>query len=137
MSSFRLLGSEVSLLHVEPGGAYSLLEWRTPPGSPSPPLHLHRRTDEGLHVVRGTLGVVIDDRRTVHGPGSFILLRRGQRHSFWNAGDEVAVFVCLVSPAGLERYFVELAEGLPGAVSADEARELRDQLSSRHDVEVT
>lgn len=134
--SFVLLGSEVTVLHVEPNGAYSLLEWRTPSGSPSPPVHLHRHTDEALYVLSGSLGLLVDERQGVYGRGSFCVIRRGQRHTFWNPGDEVAAYLALVSPPGLERYFAELATGLDRAQSADEARALRQRLADRYDVEV-
>lgn len=134
--STSLLGSQFTVLHTEPGAAYSVLRWRTPPGAPAPPLHLHRRIDEGFYVLEGRLGLMVEDEQTEHQSGGFVLIRHGQRHTFWNAGDQPAVFLALISPPGLEAYFAELAHGLPRATSEEDAVALRDDLSTRYDVEV-
>ena len=42
--------------------------------------------------------------------GSDVLKPRGVVHTFWNRGPEPARIVEIFSPAGYERYFVELAE---------------------------
>jgi hypothetical protein len=63
-----LLGSHFTVLHSEDGAAYSVLEWRTPPEAPSPPLHLHHRTDEGFYVLEGRLCLVIDDKQPCTSP---------------------------------------------------------------------
>jgi len=63
-ATFQLLGSAIRL-HVEPA-AFSLLEWRTPPHAPAPPLHLHRQTDEAVYVASGRLATDIDGEQTTH-----------------------------------------------------------------------
>lgn len=45
---------------------------------------------------------------------------RGIAHAFWNAGDEPARLLELISPAGFENDFRELAP-LPAAAERDEA----------------
>jgi hypothetical protein len=45
---------------------------------------------------------------------------RGIAHAFWNAGDEPARLLELISPAGFENYFRELAP-LLAAAERDEA----------------
>ncbi len=42
--------------------------------------------------------------------GSYVLKPCGVVHTFWNPGPEPARIVEIFSPAGFERYFVELAE---------------------------
>jgi hypothetical protein len=79
---------------------------------------------------------VVEDDCAVCEPGAFVLIRRGQRHTWWNPGDETAVFLTVISPAGLEAYFAELAAGLARAASSDEADALRSRLSRRYDVDV-
>jgi hypothetical protein len=73
---------------------------------------------------------------TVYEPGTFVLVRHGQRHTFWNPGERAAVFLTLISPAGFEAYFADLAAGLARAASSDEAVALRNRLSTRYDVEI-
>ena len=43
------------------------------------------------------------------GPGDLLFKPRGVAHAFWNAGDEPARLLELISPAGFENYFRELA----------------------------
>jgi len=45
--------------------------------------------------------------------GDLVFKPRGIWHTFWNAGDEPARVLELISPAGFERYFAELAPLLP------------------------
>jgi oxalate decarboxylase/phosphoglucose isomerase-like protein (cupin superfamily) len=54
------------------------------------------------------------------GPGELVFKPRGLAHTFWNAGDEPARLLELISPAGFENYFRELAP-LLAASERDEA----------------
>jgi hypothetical protein len=54
------------------------------------------------------------------GPGDLVVKPRGIAHAFWNAGDESARLLELISPAGFENYFRELAP-LLAATARDEA----------------
>jgi hypothetical protein len=63
------------------------------PGAPAPPLHLHRQTDEAIYVASGRLTTDIDGEQTTHEEGSFALIRRGQKHTFWNPGEDTARYL--------------------------------------------
>lgn len=134
-SSFQLLGSTIRLLHVEPA-AFSLLEWRTPPHAPAPPLHMHRQTDEAVYVASGRLATDIDGEQTTHDEGCFALIHHGQKHTFWNPGEDTATYLVLITPPGLESYLSELAAGFAAGLSPDEADALRRDLVTRYDVEM-
>jgi oxalate decarboxylase/phosphoglucose isomerase-like protein (cupin superfamily) len=54
------------------------------------------------------------------GPGDLVVKPRGLAHALWNAGDEPARLLGLISPAGFENYFRELAP-LLAATERDEA----------------
>ena len=43
------------------------------------------------------------------GRGELIFKPRGQCHGFWNAGDQPARLLEIISPAGFENYFREVA----------------------------
>ena len=58
---------------------------------------------------------------------------RDQWHTFWNAGDEPARILEIISPAGFERYFEELVD-LGGSRQADPGA-LAD-LCARYELEV-
>ena len=57
----------------------------------------------------------VGDQEVIAGPGSYLLKPRGLMHTFWNAGPGPARLLEVISPAGFETYFAELAEaGDPG-----------------------
>ena len=44
-----LQGNQLTFVHPDPTDAYSFIDWITPPGLPSPPLHIHWVTDEAFY----------------------------------------------------------------------------------------
>lgn len=96
------------------GGGFSLVEHPMSPRALGAPLHRHTYEDEYSFVLEGRVGAQLGDD-VVHGtPGDLIVKPRGQWHAFWNAGDEPARLLEIISPGGFERYF-ERAAGLFGA----------------------
>jgi mannose-6-phosphate isomerase-like protein (cupin superfamily) len=126
----------IRYVHSDASSPYSLLEWSAPPGTPSPPVHIHHRTDEGFYVTAGSYGFELDGERILASAGSHVLVPKGRAHTFWNAGSELAVCLIMLAPSGFEAYFRELSEGLASVRSDDEALELRHRLSSSYDIEV-
>lgn len=72
-------------------------------------LHTHGREDEIRCVAAGQVGVQIGDCVEVAGPGAVVFKPRGIPHAFWNAGDTPALVMELITPAGFEGYFAEMA----------------------------
>ena len=99
-------------------GRFSLVEHPIAPRALGAPLHVHEREDEYSYVLEGRVGVQIGEDVVVAGPGELVLKPRRIWHAFWNAGDEPARLLELISPAGFERYFAELAPLLPPAAPA-------------------
>jgi mannose-6-phosphate isomerase-like protein (cupin superfamily) len=91
------------------GGAFSLVEHPMPPRSLGSPVHTHRKEDEYSYVLEGRVGVMLGDDIVEAGPGDLVFKPRGIPHAFWNAGDEPARLLELISPAGFENYFRKLA----------------------------
>lgn len=60
-------------------------------------------------MVEGEFGVMIGDDVYTAAPGSYVLKPRGMPHTFWNAGEEPARILEIISPAGFESYFGEVA----------------------------
>jgi quercetin dioxygenase-like cupin family protein len=102
------------------GGAFSLVEHPLPPRSLGAPLHTHHNEDEYSYVLEGHVGVQLGADVLEAGPGDLVLKPRGIAHAFWNATNEPARLLELISPAGFENYFHELAP-LLGAAQRDEA----------------
>jgi len=50
-----------------------------------------------------------DGRELSLGAGGYIVKPRGELHSMWNAGSVPARMIEIISPAGFEEYFAELA----------------------------
>ena len=106
---FGGFGVRFLLRGEETGGAFALVEHPLAPRALAAPLHRHSREDEYSYVLEGRMGALLGDRVVEAGPGDFVFKRRGEWHSFWNAGDAPARLLELISPAGFEGYFDELA----------------------------
>ncbi len=92
------------------GGGFSLVEHPMPPRALAAPLHRHSREDEYSFVLDGRLGALLGDDVVYGDPGDLVFKPRGQWHTFWNAGDEPARILEIISPAGFERYFAEVVK---------------------------
>jgi gentisate 1,2-dioxygenase len=104
-----------------------------PPRRLAAPLHRHSREDEYSFVLEGRLGALLGDEVVYGEPGDLVFKPRDQWHTFWNAGDEPARILEIISPAGFERFFDELVD-LGGAGQAEE-QSLID-LSARYELEM-
>ena len=102
------------------GGRFSLVEHPLPPRALGAPVHTHRNEDEYSYVLEGRIGVQLGDEVLEAGPGDLVFKPRGVAHAFWNAGDEPARLLEIISPAGFENYFREMAP-LLAAPERDEA----------------
>jgi mannose-6-phosphate isomerase-like protein (cupin superfamily) len=112
------------------GGGFSLVEHPMPPRALGAPLHRHAREDEYSYVTQGRVGALLGDHVLEAGPGELIFKPRNQWHTFWNAGDEPARILEIISPAGFERYFAELVDlGGSRAASAEALRSLAQRYS--------
>jgi len=79
------------------------------------------------------VGALLGDEVLVGSPGDLIFKPRNQWHTFWNAGDEPARILEIISPAGFERFFEELVD--LGGVARAEPDTLAD-LCARHELEM-
>ena len=61
--------------------------------------HVHPSQEERFEVLRGTVGFRVGREKLVAGPGKRLTVPAGTPHKFWNAGDDVAHFVCEIRPA--------------------------------------
>jgi quercetin dioxygenase-like cupin family protein len=95
-------------------GSISIVEHVFSPGALVPP-HRHTLEDEISYVVMGDIGFRSDGKEVTLAAGGYIVKPRGELHSMWNAGSTPARMIEIISPAGFERYFVELAEAVAAA----------------------
>ena len=96
------------------GGGFALVEHQIG-GSRvlAAPLHTHRHEDEYTYVLEGEIGVRVGEEVRVALPGDLVFKPRGVPHAFWNAGDQPARALEIISPAGFEGYLAEIAPLLP------------------------
>jgi mannose-6-phosphate isomerase-like protein (cupin superfamily) len=115
--SLGSIGVRFMLDGDEAGDRFSLVEHPMPPRALAAPLHRHHREDEYSFVTKGRVGALLGDDVVIAGAGDLVFKPRGEWHTFWNAGDEPASLLEVISPAGFERFFEELVD-LGGATGA-------------------
>jgi mannose-6-phosphate isomerase-like protein (cupin superfamily) len=94
---------------AETGGRFSVVHHPIAPRALAAPLHYHHNEDEYSFVLEGTLGALLGDEVLTAAPGTWVHKPRGQWHTFWNAGDTPCRIIEVISPAGFEDYFREVA----------------------------
>ena len=111
----RKLGIRFMIGGEDTRGNFALVEYLIGARALGAPMHTHEREEEYTYVLEGEVGVQIGDEVLVAEPGDLIFKPRGVPHAFWNAADEPARALEMISPAGFERYFAELAPLFPPA----------------------
>ena len=117
----------------EAGERFALVEHPMGPRMLAAPLHRHAREDEYSYVLEGRVGALLGEEVVYGRPGDLIFKPRNQWHTFWNAGDEPARLLEIISPAGFERFFAELVD-LGGATRADP--QTLGALAARYELEM-
>jgi quercetin dioxygenase-like cupin family protein len=107
--SLGAIGVQFKLWGADTGGALSIVEHPFPVGALVAP-HRHTREDEYSIVTEGEIGFRSGDREVVLAPGGYIAKPRGELHAMWNAGSVPARMIEVISPAGFEHFFREVAE---------------------------
>ena len=100
--AFKLWGPDT-------GGSVAVVEHPFPVGALVTP-HLHTREDEYSIVTEGEIGFRSGEREVVLGVGGYITKPRGELHAMWNAADTPARMIEIISPAGFECFFRDLAD---------------------------
>ena len=111
---FRGTQMTVKASAEQSGGAYSLIEMRHP-SNVGPASHVHPAAPEAFYVLEGEYTIHCDRNSYTAHSGDFVLIPKGVPHSYRSgtAGGRVLV----ISPAGLENYFSDVAEVLKANAS--------------------
>ncbi len=109
------LGVRFMIGGKQTGETFALVEHPMEPRVLAAPMHTHQHEDEYTYVLEGEVGVQVGDEVCVARPGDLVFKPRHVPHAFWNAGDVLARALEIISPAGFERYFAEIATLLPPA----------------------
>ncbi len=102
------------------GGSFSVVEHPLEPGALAAPPHTHADVDEYSFVIEGEIGVLMGEEEFRAAAGAYVLKPRGVAHTFWNPGPGSARVLEIISPAGFEDYFEELA-GILSSTPPDES----------------
>lgn len=131
--SLGSIGVRFMLAGAQTGERFSLVEHPMPARALAAPLHRHTREDEYSYVLEGRVGALLGDEVIFGSPGDLIFKPRNQWHTFWNAGDDPARILEIISPAGFERFFDELVD-LSGVTRADP--QTLAELCARYELEM-
>ena len=112
---FRHAGRTIRVLIDGPRTAksYTVIEVRTTPDA-GPPPHVHSCEDEHLHVLEGSLTVLVDDVEHTLGPGDELTLPRDVPHHVRAACAE-ARYLAVCTPSGLETFLRATRENDDGS----------------------
>src|SRR6266550_6122255 len=83
----------------ETGGEAVVIETYVKPNGFVAAAHVHPSQEERFQVLRGSVGFRVGRKKVVAGPGQRLTVPAGTPHKFWNAGEDVAQFVCEIRPA--------------------------------------
>jgi mannose-6-phosphate isomerase-like protein (cupin superfamily) len=96
------------------GGAYSLFEVVTQPGS-GPPPHVQHREDEAFYVLEGEYEFLVDGNTLRAWTGSLVYVPKGALHAHRNVGGMPGRMLATHTPGDLYELFFESA-GRPADV---------------------
>ncbi len=132
--------NNLAVVHArsEDTGDYSLVEVTGAPGD-MPPLHVHRRDDEGFYVLDGALRLHVGDETVELGAGQFALAPRGVPHTYAVVSDGPARWLG-PSNGAFDRFVLEvgvpaLELRLPTEPHIPEPGEL-SAMAARHGIDV-
>jgi quercetin dioxygenase-like cupin family protein len=97
---FKVTGEDV-------GGAFDYFTVEVAPRS-GPPLHVHHRQEETIHVLSGRFKVCIGEDIHTLDPGGFAYLPSRVAHTFLNETDEPAELIVVYTPGGCRAFYEEL-----------------------------
>jgi quercetin dioxygenase-like cupin family protein len=91
------------------GGAHTEVDVTLPPGAVTPPPHIHRRQQETLSVLDGTVEALVGRQWRALRSGDSVAIAAGIAHTFRNRSDGIVRLVMAHAPArSFERYLERL-----------------------------
>jgi len=94
----------------ETGGAFDLFELTIPPLACIPLPHIHRKYDETIFGVDGTMTWALRDKPTEVRRGTTLFIPRGTPHFYANRTHTAARILCLQTPGVMgPEYYLEIA----------------------------
>jgi quercetin dioxygenase-like cupin family protein len=100
---------------ADTGGELLRFEQTVQPGAPAVAEHVHPWQEERFEVLSGAMGVRLEGAERVLGAGESVVIPRGARHQFWNAGPDELRQVVELRPANRTEDFFEQTFRMQGA----------------------
>lgn len=116
------ISARLLMASEETGGRVGIVESPIEAGVLASPLHIHSKEDGWWYILEGRFAAQVGAETVEAGPGSFVRAPRGIPHTYWNPGPGPARYLEIFSPAGLEKYFEQIAAML--AVSPPNIEEI-------------
>jgi mannose-6-phosphate isomerase-like protein (cupin superfamily) len=102
--------------------AYSFMEMLHPPNV-GPATHIHPKGSEAFYVLEGEYTIHCNEEIYSAHSGDFVFIPKGVPHSYHTGAEGGKVLV--ISPAGLEKYFSEVADVLKtGSIAWEQEQEI-------------
>lgn len=119
---FRGTKMTVKVSEEQAEGVYSLIEMVHPPNV-GPSSHIHPKGAEAFYVLEGEYTIQCGEDVYTAKAGDFVFIPKGLPHSYQSGANGGKVLV--ISPAGLEKYFAEVADVLKvGAITWEQEQEI-------------
>lgn len=108
-----LVGDTYTILLTgdDTNGSYCLIDMHIPPGG-GPPLHRHD-FEESFTILEGEIEATFRRAKSVVRAGETVNIPANAPHRFQNKSKQAARLLCVCSPAGQEKFFLEV--GVPVA----------------------
>ncbi len=89
------------------GGAFTMFEFRVPPGARVPVPHSHVAFDETVFGLGGVATFTVAGETGTVGPGDVLFIPRGAVHGFENCGTDLAHGLSVITPGLLGPAFFQ------------------------------
>ena len=83
----------------------AVLEIVVPANTFGAPPHIHNKEDERFYVLEGEVEFLDRDKTLSAGPGTLVVLPRGNLHGFWNLSNKPARMLIIVTPGDFASFF--------------------------------
>ncbi|MCB0209981.1 MAG: cupin domain-containing protein [Anaerolineae bacterium] len=88
-------------------GSFAMFIDEVPPAA-GPPMHIHHNEDETFYILEGQLDITIKGETFTAPAGGTAFLPKGIPHTFHNSSEQTARALVVLTPAGLENFFIEI-----------------------------
>jgi len=112
------------------GGAFDYFIVEVAPHG-GPPLHVHHKQEETIHVLKGRFKVQIGDEIFYLNEGDFAYLPSKVPHAFLNLTNEGAEIIVVYTPGGGHKFYEELG---PLMHSASPDKKIVAELFEKHEM---